>query len=86
MPTKEEGANQVGNQQNVSVSVESQPLNVELHSEDKLQNEENAHSNSEISTHERDVELPKRDMHSDSKVERPNAKTRTKPRLCKYVY
>ena len=56
-------------------------MNVELHSEVKLQNKENAHSNFEISTHERDAKLPKRDVHSDSKAERPNMETRIEPRL-----
>ena len=31
MPIEEEDANQVGNQQKVSVSTESQPVNIELH-------------------------------------------------------
>ena len=41
----------------VSVSAESQPVNVELHSDVELQNQGNAHFDSEISIHERDVEL-----------------------------
>ena len=45
-------------------------MNVELHSNVELQNEGNAHSNSKISRHERDV-------HSDFDVERPNTKTWT---------
>ena len=85
MPTKEDAANQVGNQQQILVSTELQPLNVELHSDVKLQNEENAHSNSEVSTHERDVELPERDVHNDSEAERPNMETRLEPRLSKNV-
>ena len=64
---------------------ESQPMNVKLHLEVELQNEENAQFDSKISTHERDVELPKRDVHSDSKVERPNMEIRIEPRLSKYV-
>ena len=60
-------------------------MNAELHSNVKLQNKGNAHSDSKISTHERDVELPDRDVHSDSDAERPNMETRTKPRLSKYV-
>ena len=60
-------------------------MNVELHSEVKLQNEENAHSDSEISTHERNVELPNRDVHSDPESERSNMEARTEPRLSKYV-
>ena len=43
----------------------------------ELQNEENAHSDFEINTHERDAKLPERDVHSDSKVERPNMEIRT---------
>ena len=57
-------------------------MNVELHSNFELQNEENAHSDSKVSIHDRDA---KGNMHSDSKVERPNEVTRTKPRLSKYV-
>ena len=60
-------------------------MNVELHSEAELQNEENSHFDSEISTHERYSELPERDVHNDSEVERPNMETRTEPRLSKYV-
>ena len=45
----------------------------------------NAHSDSKISTHERDVELPDRDVHSDSDAERPNMETKTEPRLSKYL-
>ena len=60
-------------------------MNVELHSNVELQNEGNAHSNFEISTHERDAKLPDRDVHSDSDVERLNIETRTEPRLSKYV-
>ena len=45
----------------------------------------NVHSNSEISTHGRDDELPERDVHNDFEVERPNMETRTEPRLSKYV-
>ena len=58
MPIEEEAANQVEIQQQVSVITKSRLVNVELHSDVELQNEENAHSNSEVSTHERDVELP----------------------------
>ena len=36
MPNEEDVANQIGNQQQVLVSVESQPVNVELHSDVKL--------------------------------------------------
>ena len=62
----------IGNQQQVSISPESQPVHVELYSDDELQNEDNVHSNSESSTHERDVELPNRDVQTDSDAERPN--------------
>ena len=51
----------------------------------KLENEENAHFDFEISTHDRDVELPERDVHSDSKAKRPNIEARIEPRLSKYV-
>ena len=56
-----------------------------MHLDVKLQNEENVHSYFEVSTHGRDVELPERDVHSDSEAERPNMETRTEPRLPKYV-
>ena len=62
-----------------------QNVGTELHSNVELQNEENAHFDFEISEHERDVELPDRDVHSDSKVERPNEEMRDEPRLSKYV-
>ena len=39
----------------------------------------------EISVHERDVELPNREEHSDSEVDRPNEERRVEPRLSKYV-
>ena len=57
----------------------------ELHLDADLQNEVEAHSDSEISVHERDVEIPNRDVHSNSKVERPNEETRVEPILSKYV-
>ena len=86
IPNEEDTTNQIGNQQQVSISVESQPVNVELHSDVKLQNKGNVHFDFEImSTHERDVELPDRDVHSDSNAERPNMEARTKSRLSKYV-
>ena len=78
-------ANQIGNQQQTSISAESQLVNVELHSDAELQNVGNTHSNSKINTHERDEELPDRDVHSDFDVERPNIETRSEPRLSKYV-
>ena len=60
-------------------------MNVELHSDSELQNEENVHSDSKVSIHVRDAKLPKRDVYSDSNVERPNMETRTRSRLSKYV-
>ena len=60
-------------------------MNVELHSEVKLQNEEDAHSESEISTHDRDIELPNREVQSDPEPESSNMEIRTEPRLSKYV-
>ena len=50
-------------------------MNVELHSDAKLKNEENVHFDSKIGIDERDTELPERDVHSDFDVERPNTKT-----------
>ena len=85
MPDKEDVANQIWNQQQILVSTESQPLNAKLHLDVKLQNEGNAHSDSKISTHERHVELPNKDVHSDSDAERPNKEARIEPRLSKYV-
>ena len=60
-------------------------MNAKLHSDAELQNEENACSNSEISTYERDAKTPGRDVHSDTEAERQNVVTRTEPRLSKYV-
>ena len=60
-------------------------MNVKLHSNAKLHNVGNAHSDYEISTHERDEELPTRDVHSDSDAEKPNIEARTEHRLSKYV-
>ena len=50
-----------------------------------MQKKKNAHSDSEISANERDIELPDRDVYSDFDAERPNMETRTEPRLSKYV-
>ena len=58
---------------------------IELHLDVELQNEVNAHSDSEISVHERDVEQPDRDAHSDFKAKRQTKETRVEPRLSKYV-
>ena len=60
-------------------------LETELHSDAKLQNERVAHSDSKVSVHERDVEIPDRNIHSDSEAERKNEETRAQPRLSKYV-
>ena len=80
-----EAAKQNGNQQQTSLSIESQPVNAKLHSDAKLQNVGNAHSDSKNNTHERDEELPDRSVHNESDAERPNMETRTKSRLSKYV-
>ena len=91
MHVEEEATNQIGNQQKTLVTVESHPMNVELHLETelyldaKLQNEEITYFDSEVSTHERYVEIPDKDAHSDTKAERQNEETRTKPRFSKYV-
>ena len=77
MPTKEEVANPIVNQQQVSISAKSQLVNIELHLDAELQNEENAQSDSEISTHERDNELLERYVCSDFDAERPNMETMT---------
>jgi hypothetical protein len=58
-------------------------VNVELHSEAELQNEENAQSDSEDSIH--DEEQPDNEVHSDPESKRSNMETRTEPRLSKYV-
>ena len=60
-------------------------MNTELHSGVELQNEENAHYDSRISTHGRDDEIPERDAHSDIQAKIQSVITRTKPRLSKYV-
>ena len=87
MPAEEDAKTQ----QQVFVTVESHTMNVELHlgiephSNAKLQNEVQLHSNYEISVYERDADLHDKDVHSDLKVERPNEETRSEPRLSKYV-
>ena len=61
MHTEEDAANQVTNQQKFLVIVESYPMNIELHLGTKLhsdaesQNEVDAHSDSKISVHDRDI-------------------------------
>ena len=63
MPSKEDVANQVTNQQ-VSVTDESHPMNAKLHPRTEphldveLQNETGAHSNFEVSIPERDAKIP----------------------------
>ena len=75
MLTNEDAINQVANQQQVSVTAEMHTMNVELHlvtelhSGVKLQNKVEAYSNSEISVHGRDVEIPDIDAHSNTKAE-----------------
>lgn len=73
------------------MTIESHTMNVDLHSKTKLQlgvelqTKAETHSNSKISVYERDVELPDREVHSDSKVDRKNVENREKPRSSKYV-
>ena len=91
MLAKEDDVNQVANQQQVLVTTESHTMNVdlysatELHSSAKLQNEVEAHSNSKIRVHERDIDLLDKEVNSDSEVERPNEENRIGARLYKYV-
>ena len=47
-------------------------LGTEIQSRTKLQIEAKEHFDSKISVHERDVELPNREVHSDLEVDRPN--------------
>ena len=56
-----------------------------MHSDAKLQNEVDAHFDSKVSVHERDVEIPNRDVYFDSEVERQNEETRSKPILSKSI-
>ena len=73
------------------MTTEPHPMNVEmhprieLHLDVELQNEGVAHSKSKNSTHERDVEIPNRDIYGDSKAKSQNEETRVEPRLSKYV-
>ena len=88
MHSKEDATNQATSQQQVLVTVESQTMNVELHSRIELpsnvelQNEVEEHSNSKISGNN---ELPDKNVQNDSNIERSNEETRAKPRLSKYV-
>ena len=71
MTIEEDVVNQITNQQKVFVTVESHTMNVEfhlgtvLHASAELQNEVEEHFDSKISVHERDVELPDREVHND---------------------
>ena len=56
-----------------------------MHSDAELYNKVEAHSNFEISVHERDIELLGSEVHSDLEVGRRNVEARAKPRLSKYV-
>ena len=91
MSIDEDVVNQVATQQQVLVTAKSHTMNVKLHlgtklhSGVKLQTEVEAHSNSKISIHERNVELPNQDAHSDYKTERSSEETRVEPSLSKYV-
>ena len=71
-------ATQNDNQQQNPVSVESQTVNVELqiHSDAKLQNRENVHSDPENSQDEENEEMPDENMHEGSYFERNNTQTR----------
>ena len=60
-------------------------LGAKLHTCVELQKKFEAYYDSNISLHERDVELPNKYVHSDLKVERPNEENRAKPWLLKYV-
>ena len=91
MPTNEYFLNQVANQQQVLMTVESHTMNVGLHSGIKLQSsvelqtEVEAHSDFDISVHKRNFKSPNREVHRGSKVEKPNEEYREKTRLSKYV-
>ena len=73
------------------MTVESHTMIVELHLGTELQlgaelqTKADSHSNSEISVHERDVELTNREVHSYSKVDRPSEEGRAESRLSKYA-
>ena len=60
-------------------------MNAKLHSDAKLQNTGNTHSNFENSTHEGNGELPNKDMHGDSNAKRNNMEIMKEPILEKYV-
>ena len=56
-----------------------------MHSDAKLQNTNNAHSNSENNTHEENEELADGDMHDNLDAKRNNMETRKELVLEKYV-
>ena len=76
MSIDEDVANQVTNQQQVLVTIKSHAMNgklhsgTQLHSYVKLQNEVEAHLDSKISVHKRDVEIADKNVHSDSEAKR----------------
>ena len=71
---------------NAELHLEIEPHSgTKLHLGAKLQNEDNVHSNSKISTHGRDAKTPDRDAHSDTEAERQSARPRTEPIFSKYV-
>ena len=73
------------------MATKSHTMNVEFHSGTelpsgaKLQIEAEVHSDSKISVHEMNVDLPDREVHSDSEVDRPIDESIAEPRLSKYV-
>ena len=75
MSAEEDVVNQVGNQQQVSVTVESHLVNVKMHSGTEshlgveLQNEVNAHSNYKVCGYEKDADIPEKDVRSDSEAD-----------------
>ena len=87
MPNDGEVATQNNNQQQNPISVESQIVNAKLqkHSEVKLQNTENAHSDSKNCQHEGNEEVLDENMHEDSDFERNDMQTRKELVLAKYV-
>ena len=60
-------------------------LGTKFHLDVNLYNDRVAHSNSKVSVHERNAEIPKRDIHSDSDAKGQNEEIRFEPRLSKYV-
>ena len=78
MPTDEHIVIQVVNQQQqVSITTESYTMDDKLHLGIKLhlgaefQIETKVYSDYEISVHERNIDVPNREVHSDFKVDRP---------------